>query len=153
MREITADVMPLYAVPEEDAQKFIKWIWDVRQKVCFDADTLAYPRSCMTMAKIDGETSLMIPLQPVLMFESLARKPGLSNRETAVCMLRIGESVEDIAKLTGHAEGYFFTNDYPEVLACSKNGWTVYLHDPEKGVWMMKRKFNSQGRTTNADND
>jgi hypothetical protein len=141
LQKISADVMPLHAVPEDDAKKFIKWVWDVRHDVDFDYDTLSYPRSCMTRAQAGDETLMLIPLQPVLMFESMVHKPGMSDRETALCMARIGEVVEQAAVDTGHKESYFLTNDAREAETCSRHGWTKVLHDPEKRVWLMKRKF------------
>jgi hypothetical protein len=153
MFKVEAEIMPLCSVLLEDVKKFISWIWDARLKTCFDMETLTYPRSCMTLAKIDGETSVMIPLQPVLMFESLVRKPGISNRETAISMLKIGEVVERVARDTGHREAYFITNDEPEVVACSKNGWIVYMHDVEKGVYLMKRKFIAVDYTKNQEKE
>ena len=140
MKKISADVMPLYAVPEADAKKFIEWVWEVREKVQFDYDTLSYPRSCMTRAQDEDETLMMIPLQPVLMFESLTRKPGLTDRQSALCLHRIGEVVEKAMEDTGHREAYFLTNDAREAETCSRHGWTKCLYDPEKKIWLMKRK-------------
>lgn len=140
MQKITADVMPLYSVPPEDAKLFTKWVYDVRHRVSFDMDTLNYPRSCMTLAKQGDETVMMIPLQPVLMFESMVRKPDLSPRQAAMCMWRIGEQVEQAMTHTGHREAYFLTNDAQEVETCSRHGWTVCLQDTERGQWLMKRK-------------
>lgn len=144
MQKITSSIMPLYAVPEADAKKFIEWVWDVRQKVQFDYETLTYPRSCMTRAQNEEETLMLIPLQPVLMFESMTRKPNLSDRQSALCLYRIGQEVERVAKDTGHREAYFLTNDAREADTCSHHGWTKALYDPEKKTWLMKRKFNAE---------
>jgi hypothetical protein len=140
MKKITADVMPLYAVPEEDAKKFIQWVWSARDKVNFDPDTLLYPRSCMTRAQNEEETLMLIPLQPVLMFESMARKPELSDGQSVYCLHKIGQVVESLMEDTGHREAYFLTNDEREAETCSRHGWTKALYDPEKKTWLMKRK-------------
>jgi hypothetical protein len=133
--------MPLYAVPEEDAKQFIEWVWNVRQQVNFDYDTLTYPRSCMTRALDGAQTLMMIPIQPVLMFESMVHNPELSKPKIALCMSRIGETVEDAMKLTGHREAYFLTNDAQEAETCSNHGWTKALYDPEKKIYLMKKKI------------
>ena len=140
MQTITADMMPLYSVPLKDAQTFTKWVFDVRHKVSFDMDTLGYPRSCMTRAKQGDEMVMMIPIQPVLMFESMVRKPGLTDRQAAMAMFKIGEAVERAMVDTLHREAYFLTNDEREAETCSRHGWTKVLFDPEKKMWLMKRK-------------
>ena len=140
MSKITADVMPLYAVSEEDAKKFIEWIWSVRDKTQFDYDTLTYPRSCMTRAQNEEEIVMLIPLQPVLMFESMARKPGTTDREAVLALLSIDQKVQDIMKDTGHREAYFITNDKGFADISEKNGWIKSLYDPEKNTYLMKRK-------------
>jgi hypothetical protein len=138
--QITATAMPMYAVPQEDAELFLKWVWDQREQTDFDMKTLSYPRSCMTRAQNDTETLMLLPLQPVLMFESLIRKPGLTDRQSALGLFRIGQVVEDAMKKTGHAEAYFLTNSEQEANTCANHGWVKALHDPEKKIWLMKRQ-------------
>lgn len=138
--KITADFMPVSCVTLPDAELFIKWIWAQRETSNFDPETLGYPRSCMTMAKAGEDTLMFIPLQPILFFESMAKKPGLTDKQSALCMWRIGELVEQTMKLTGHAESYFITNDEQESTTCSRHGWTIVMHDAEKNLWLMKRK-------------
>lgn len=141
MFDINASIMTVSEVPESDVRLFMKWIWEDREKTNFDPDTLTYPRSCMTRATNNGETTLMIPLQPVLFFESMTHKPDMTNREIALSMLKIGHVVEEVMQDSGHHESYFITNDEPEVLACSKNGWVVVLHDAEKKQWLLKKRL------------
>lgn len=148
MKKIIASVMPVGSVPMDDAKKFITWMWKAKEQTNFDQDALSYPRSCMTMAQQDGETVMMIPLHPVLMFESMVKKEGLSDRQAALGMYRIGEVVESVAKDTGHGEAYFITNDAREVHTTSRHGWTVVMHDADRGVWLLKRKVGAPtGRT------
>jgi hypothetical protein len=140
MQKITADFQTVGTVSLSDATVFIKWIWEQREKTDFDPQVLSYPRACMTIAKSGDEPLMFIPLQPVLFFESMAKKPGLSDKEAALCMWKIGEIVEQTMKLTGHAESYFITNSETESVTCSRHGWTVVMHDAEKNLWLMKRK-------------
>lgn len=143
---ITAELMPVNAVTPEDASLFSGWAWERRERTAFDSDTLSYPRSCMAKAS-DGEgPTAFLPFHPVLMFESLVTKPGLSAGKTALSLHRIGQQAEAIAKDTGHAEAYFITNDAAEVTATSKRGWVLVLHDPKKQLWLMKRKYPKDGQ-------
>lgn len=137
---ITADFQTVGTVSLSDAKLFIDWIWEQRETTNFDAEVLSYPRACMTSAKNEEETLMFIPLQPVLFFESMAKKPGITDKQAAMCMWRIGELVEETMKLTGHAESYFITNSEQESVTCSRHGWSVAMHDQAKGLWLMKRK-------------
>ena len=83
----------------------------------------------------------MIPLQPVLMFESLVKKPELTKRQTALALWKIGELVESTSAFTGLREAYFITNCEDEANSCAKHGWTICLHDQDKGQWLLKRKY------------
>lgn len=142
--KITAELMPVGCVSQEDAELFRDWAWRRRIQTNFDADTLTYPRSCMAKASDSNGALLFLPFHPVIMFESLISKPGISAGKRALSMYRIGQEVERIAQQTGHGEAYFITNDANEVAATSKRGWTVVLHDPERNLWLMKRKFPAQ---------
>ena len=143
---ITAELMPVASVTPQDAELFSGWAWERREQTCFDPDTLSYPRSCMAKAS-DGDGSfLFLPFHPVLMFESLITKPGVSASKTALGMFRIGEQAEAIARQTGHGEAYFITNDADEVALTQKRGWVVVMQDAEKKLWLMKRKFPKEGQ-------
>lgn len=135
MKKIRADLMPLYALPEEDARKFIAWVWALRDKNAFDMKVLSYPRACMTRAQDEDGTLMMVPLQPVLMYESLAPKPGLTDREMALCLKRISEIVEQAMRDTGHAETYFLTTEDKMAGIAATHGW-----EEVKGFRVMRRK-------------
>lgn len=132
--------MLVNCVTFSDATLFIEWMREQRGNTDFDLQVLSYTKSCMTLAKSGDETLMMIPLQPVLFFESMAKKPGLSDKAAALCMWRIGEIVDQTMKLTGHAESYFITNNERESITCSRHGWTVVMHDSLKNLWLMKHK-------------
>lgn len=140
MQNIVADLLPMYALPEEDANTFIKWVYNVRKAVNFDMDTIGYPRTCMTRAKMGDETVAMIPLHPVLFFESLVHKPELTAGQIAYSLWQIGQAVEKAMVDTLHREAYFITNSQPLADSCEKHGWVKAMFDPEKQTWLMKRK-------------
>src|SRR5262249_14682968 len=94
------------------------------KKTKFNPAVLSNPRACMTRAKLDGETSMFIPIQPVLMFDALTPSPELTAGQRALAMYRIGELVEKhVMPATGMYDAYFYTNDDQEVKTCSRHGW------------------------------
>ena len=141
MQKITADICPIGSMQPVDAELFTNWAWQQRENINLDPGVLAYPRTCMTHARMGEETVAMIPVQPVLMFESLVRKPELTARQTALALWKIGEVVESTAPFTGLREAYFITNCEAEANSCEKHGWIKVLHDAEKGQWLMKRRY------------
>lgn len=136
-----AELMPISSISPEDAQTFADWAWARREQTCFDADTLSYIRSCIAKVSDAAGPIMFLPFHPVLMFESLISKPGIGAGKTALGLHRIGQEAERIAHHTGHGEAYFITNDAAEVALVVKRGWTIALHDGEKGLWLIKRKF------------
>lgn len=143
MFKIDAELMPVSAVSPDDQKLFTQWAWDSRIATNFDPDVLSYPRACVAKATNNGETSMFIPVNPVLFLESMVHKP-MSKKEIAYSMWRIGEETERAMNDSGHREAYFLTNDEQESITCSKHGWTVELYDPSKKVWLMKRKIVAQ---------
>jgi len=139
--KIKADVIPLCHLTLEDVQSFIKWVWTLRKKNDFDMRVISHPRTVMFKASDESGPIAFVPAQPVLMFESLAPKPGLTNRQTAVSLSRINEVAESVMKDVGMLEAFFITNDEPEVKLCTARGWKVILHDPEKGQWLVKKQI------------
>jgi len=142
MKTITADALPLYAMSDEDVQKFIKWAYLMKGKTKFNMRVMTHPRMCMTRALMDDEAELFIPLQPVLMYDVLTPSPNLTNKERAICMAAIGEMVEKrIMPDTGMYDAYFTCNDEAEVKAVCKVGWEVIMHDPERHLWLLKKSI------------
>ena len=111
MTKITADIMALCKVPLEDTKKFIRWVWNLRKINMFDMSVIGYPRTCMLRAS-DGDGALLyMPLQPVLMYDSIAAKPGISPRQEALALSRIQQLVGSVAKDGGFGESYFMCRD------------------------------------------
>lgn len=134
MQKFSADISALCNVSEADAALFIKWVWTLRDKNAFDMKVMTYPRTCMARVQNEEETIMLLPFQPVLMYESLAPKPGLTDRQRALGLWRIGEVVDRAMKDTGMYESFFITTDAQEAETCSHHGWTVAMHDPRKNA-------------------
>jgi hypothetical protein len=139
MKRITADVLPLPTLTPQDVQNFVEWVTSIDNS--FDKDVMFYPRTVMLRALSDGVPIVYVPLQPVLMYESLAPRPDLSNLQRAVSLREISATVDAMATHTGHGEGYFMTNSKEEMELVTKRGWKVCLYDPERRTWLLKRKF------------
>lgn len=134
MKRITADIMALCKLPMEDTKKFISWI--LRKRNNLDVKVLSYPRACMTRATEGTETLMLIPVQPVLVFESMAAKPEITDHQMAMCLWRIGEVAESAMKDTGMHEAMFLTMDDKMVKLCASHGWKE-----QKGFRIMKRQL------------
>lgn len=135
MKHITADVIPVPAMSEQDVKDFMEWVFRIRQINKFNPIVMSYPRTVMTVAKNEEENLLFIPLQAVLMFDSIAPKPGLSPRQEALCLWRIGQKVDEVMMTTGFRECIFFTSDDSVADICSQHGFTEL-----KGVRILRKK-------------
>src|ERR1700722_12431908 len=107
--------MRLCNLPEEDFRQFVSWVWQLRATNSFDMKVMTYPRTCMARAKNEDGTIMLLPFQPVLFYESMAPRPGLSDRQKALCLWRIGEVVDRAMYDSGICEAYFLTVDEQEV--------------------------------------
>lgn len=139
MKKITASVVPICSVPPDEAKDFISWVWGARTINCFDPDVLSYPRSCMTKAEDGDGATLYIPIQPVLMFESIAPRPGISPKKEALSLLRIDELLEDVARDTGIMEQYFLCKDDRVADLCRGHGFTEM-----EGYRILKKKISAR---------
>ena len=146
MQKITADIAALCNVSEADAELFIKWVWALRSKNAFDMKVMTYPRTCMARVQNEEETIMLLPFQPVLMYESLAPKPGLTDRQRALGLWRIGQVVEQAMKDTGLMEAYFLTTDDREAEVCAAHGW----EEVSKQFHVMKRRIEPKRATEEA---
>lgn len=111
MKEITAEIMPLSVFPPEERELFSSWAWNLRASTQFDMDVLAAPRGCIARAESEDEPLLYVPIQPVLMLESLCPKPELTTNQKTLALWRVVEQMDDVMKLTGMNETYFVTQD------------------------------------------
>lgn len=135
MKKIEAEILPISAMSDTDRQDFMQWVWETQQNL-FDPDVIGYPRTIMSRAKNEDGNLLFIPIQFVLMYDSIAHKPDLTHRQEALCLLKIGEQVDEAARLLGINELYFFCADDRVADACAKHGF-----EELKGVRVLRRKL------------
>lgn len=137
MKEITAEIMPLSVFPPEERSTFSAWAWNLRDRTQFDMDVIGYPRACIARASSEGTPLLYVPIQPVLMLESLAPDPTLTTNQKALALWRVMEEMDDVMKLTGMHETYFVTQDDQFAERAIAAGFTEV-----KGR-VLKRKLNA----------
>jgi hypothetical protein len=135
MKKIEAEMLPISAMSEQDARDFIEYVWHMRSLNMFDRDVLTYPKTVMLRAKSEDGNQLFIPMQSVLMFDSIAPKPGLSPRHEALALAKIGEVVDQAARDTGTRETYFFCKDDRVADLCARHGY-----EEIKGVRLLRKK-------------
>ncbi len=135
MKTISAEMMPISAMSERDVHDFMDYVWHMKPLNMFDPNVIGYPRTVMLRAKSEDENQLFIPLQSVLMYDSIAPKPGISPRQEALALARIGQVVDQAGRDTGIRETYFFCKDDRVADLCAKHGF-----EEIKGVRLLRKK-------------
>ena len=142
--KITAELFPLSDLSVEDQKLFIDWIWKARSINCFDPDVLNSPRVIMAKASSSEEGSqLFIPLQATLMWESIAPRPGISERVEALSLARIEARVVSAMQDAGFGESYFLCKD--DTLAnfvAGRPNW-----EELQGYRILRRKLTPEEKT------
>ena len=128
--------MTIGSVSPEDAKRFSEWVWAMRGLNMFDPSVISYPRTVMLRASNEADPLLFVPLQSVLMFDSIAPKPGLSPRQEALCLRRIDQKVESLAKDSQHREVYFICRDDRVADLCARHGY-----EEIKDVRILRKKI------------
>ncbi len=152
-RKMQADLLALCKVPESDAELFVKWMFEQKKTTNFDFKTLTYPRACMARVQGNNETVAMVPMHPVLMMESLAHDPGLSESELILALARVNEQLSQAMRDTGMAEAFFITSNKRFADTCENHGWIKAMFDPERKEWLMKRRANIDWAALLENND
>jgi|HubBroStandDraft_6_1064221.scaffolds.fasta_scaffold329411_2 hypothetical protein len=147
MRKIQADITALCRMAQDDINHFISWVWANRAKNSFDLKVLTHPRTCMTRAFDETGTLCLVPLQPVLMLESVAPKPDLTDRQRVLALYRITQVVEQTQRDVGMPECYFLSApDDPLGDVAKNHGWTEVT-----GFRLLKRRIEPIIETSSRD--
>jgi hypothetical protein len=137
MKKVTADVLTVGQLPQQDQKSFIQWAYKMLRKTKFNMEVLRHPRMVITRALYDGEPGMFVPLRPVLMFDVLTPDPSLSNMERAIGMRRIDTLLEEqIMPNTGMYDAFATVNDDTEADMMAKHGWTEV-----KGVRLLQKRI------------
>lgn len=139
MKPVSVRVSTVGETKPEDQKLFSEWVWAAREINCFDVDVLTYPRTIMLCAEQSDKPILFMPLQSVLMMESLAPQPGLSPRQEALALRQISRAVEQIAQDSLHRETYFLCKDERVVTIAAAHGYEVL-----QGYTILRKKMKNE---------
>lgn len=121
--KIEAEIKAVGRMDIEEQKQFSEWVWNLRKLNMFDSEMISYPRTTMLKASDATGALLYIPLQPVLMYDAIAAKPGITPRQEALSMWRIGELVDSVQKDLGYGESYFVCRDHRVADICLRHGF------------------------------
>lgn len=136
LRNIVANLKPLFQMPLTDAKQFMEWVKAYSWKTQFNPIVMSHPRMVMATAYDESGPILYLPLQSCIMFDCLAPKPGINKRELAYALSQVGQVVEQAMKDTGNCDAYMFTNDNDEADSVVKHGW-----EELKGVRLLRKRI------------
>src|ERR1017187_8185604 len=121
--KIEAELKTVGDMEPEETKEFASWVWRTRDLGMFDPDVIGYPRAMMLKARDEDGALLYVPLQPVLMYEAIAAKPGINPRQEALSLRRINELVEQVQRDAGYGESYFICRDDRVADLCVRHGF------------------------------
>lgn len=136
LRNIIADLKPLFQVPVSEAKLFMEWVKAYSWKTKFRPEVLSHPRTVMATASDEQGPILFMPLQSCLMMGELAPRPDINKKEMAYALWQIGTVVEDAMIKTGNLDAYMYTNDDDEAESIAKHGW-----EEVKGVRLLRKRL------------
>jgi len=113
----------------EDEQKLIEWMENGDNNY-FDPECLAYPATARLMAHND-KALVAMPVQSVLLLESLGVNPEATKHEVAVGLNMMVQSLVTIAQTKGIGEIYFLatnekTNEFAKKHGFESLPWPIY---------------------------
>lgn len=110
-----------------------EWMMDglKNQQNYFDQNVLRYPSTVYFVAGTKEKRIMYMPIQSVLMLESLAVDPKASNHEVAVALRTIFQNAQLLAQQAGIGEIYFLgtnerTNQFAERHGFQEVPWKAY---------------------------
>jgi hypothetical protein len=136
LRNIIADLKPLFQVPVVEAKQFMEWVKAYSWKTQFNPVVMSHPRMVMATAYDEKGPLLYLPLQSVLMFDCMAPRPGANKKELAMALWQVGQVAEQAMISTGNCDAYMFTNDADEADSVAKHGW-----EELKGVRLLRKRI------------
>lgn len=120
--KIEAEIKTVGRMDIEEQKEFVAWVQSTRFNM-FDPAVISYPRATMLKASDEKGALIYIPLQPVLMYDAIAARPGITPRQEALSMWRIGELVDTVQKDLGYGESYFVCRDDRVADICLRHGF------------------------------
>jgi hypothetical protein len=109
---------------EDEAPQFCEWMTTTKDNL-FDPDIAKYPSLRTLAIDVDGSPAVYIPFHPVMVIESLAHRPEITNRENAVALIRGEAVVEKLARMYGMSEIYWMCKDESLIGFAQRYGYEV----------------------------
>jgi len=133
-----------YADFAKDTPEFIEYMKGAQDINLFDPDVMTYPNTKVLAAYGQEGVKMFMPFQMTITLESLAPKPGLTEREEALALKELAQQVVFLAKANGIEEVYFLCSDDTVINFAEKHGFERIPHttmrlklktleQPEKG--------------------
>lgn len=135
--------MPAGTFPESDVSLFSKWMWRQKEANHFDKAVLAAPRACMIKVTQSGKTIAFMPIQPVIVLESLCNDETLTKSQLTLAVYEIHLLLKALMQDSGTTEAFFTTSNDTFAHLCEGQGWKRHLFDERKRMWMMKLQLPS----------
>lgn len=119
----------------KDIQEIDKWLRETKQNL-FDPDILQYSHSIRFLtASRDARSIVHMPVQSVLMLESLAVNPDATEAEVAIAVKELVHA----AVAQGANEVYWICKDAGINNLAERHGCELVLDDPDRGkLWRVK---------------
>lgn len=143
---------------EQEAKELIAWsVEGLANNNYFDPNVLFYPATIKLCAGSDSKRVVYVPVQHVLMLESLAINPEASKTEVAVGLRVAVNACQLLAQQAGIGEIYFLgTNDQTNAFA-QKHGftevpWKAYKMPAKFGVQHEKDSYQDSNRPADEPN-
>ena len=109
----------------------------------FDVDILQYPDKVKFYCARAEKPLVFLPIQNVLMLESLGVEPGTSG-------LDVAKAIEVLIKFTvgkaldmGYNELYFVVKDANVARYAERHGFELMMHDPEIKCYLFRMKLST----------
>jgi hypothetical protein len=89
----------------------VEWLKDNEARNAFDPGVLEYPRTEVWGIHTNGTTHAVMPLQPVVVLESVGTNPESSTQQVTAAMIELVKAAAALASEGGTKELMFLSSD------------------------------------------
>lgn len=94
-----------------DVPKFLRFLWDGKEKNALDARMLEYPKLKVIVTEEDGQARMFTPIHDVMMIDSVAFDPDADAEKRLLCASETIQNVITEARASGYAEIVYVVSD------------------------------------------
>lgn len=128
---------------QSDIPTAAKWFLLNTGKSLLDMDVFKYPQSCVYVAHSDHPI-LYMPVQTVVMLESVGPNPAASDLELARGLAEIVKTIKFLSQTRGIGEIYFLSTDERVQRIAERHGFELL---PSETFRTLRLKINSIEKT------